>query len=354
MKIHVISGFLGSGKTTAILRACVMLRRAGDYVAVITNDQGSKLVDGLVFQQAGIPEKQVGGGCFCCNYRTLEDNIGLLSHTYKPDHVFAEAVGTCTDVVATVVKPLQRSLDNVAKVSLTTIADTRLLWMMVKGNKLLADDISYIYYKQLEEAELVILNKADLADRFQMMEVNEFLDGKFPGKQIIEQNSRLENGCTKWLTHLTSDLNERADNSSFVIDYDRYASGEAAMAFLDQQLVIDANNDNAQEAALQLVKYFFKVVRRSKAGIGHVKFWLNGNKVSLTATGADEFSAIQVHSAESCDLLVNARVEVEPDSLKDMMNEAIGFVASEFDVRVGVLYSSHFRPAYPKPLHRIS
>jgi G3E family GTPase len=152
MKIHVISGFLGSGKTTAILRACVMLRRAGDYVAVITNDQGSKLVDGLVFQQAGIPEKQVGGGCFCCNYRTLEDNIGLLSHTYKPDHVFAEAVGTCTDVVATVVKPLQRSLDNVAKVSLTTIADTRLLWMMVKGNKLLADDISYIYYKQLEEA----------------------------------------------------------------------------------------------------------------------------------------------------------------------------------------------------------
>jgi G3E family GTPase len=354
MKIHVLSGFLGSGKTTAILRACVMLRKAGDYVAVITNDQGSRLVDGLVFQQAGIPEKQVAGGCFCCNYRALEDNIGFLSHTYKPDHVFAEAVGTCTDVVATVVKPLQRSLDKVGKVSLTTIADARLIWMMVKENKPLADDISYIYYKQLEEAELVILNKADLTDRFQMMEVNEFLDRKFPGKKIIEQNSRLESGCTNWLAHLRSDLNGAADNSSFIIDYDRYASGEAAMAFLDQQLVIDANNDNAQEAAMQLVKCFFKVVRRSKAGIGHVKFWLNGHKISLTATGADEFGAIEVHSADSCDLLVNARVEVEPESLKDMMHEAISFVASEFDVRVGVIYSSHFKPAYPKPLHRIA
>jgi len=52
MKLHLLSGFLGSGKTTAIGQACNILIQQGARIGVITNDQGIKLVDSNFFKNA--------------------------------------------------------------------------------------------------------------------------------------------------------------------------------------------------------------------------------------------------------------------------------------------------------------
>ena len=106
MKIHLLSGFLGSGKTTAIQYASSALLREGIKTAVITNDQGTTLVDGDFFKSLEIPSRQGVNGCFCCNYNDLEANIQSLIETNEPEIIFAESVGSCTDIVATVLKPL--------------------------------------------------------------------------------------------------------------------------------------------------------------------------------------------------------------------------------------------------------
>ena len=102
MKIHLLSGFLGSGKTTAIQQACNSLMQQGIGVGVITNDQGIKLVDEGFFNSLGIPNRQVINGCFCCNYNDLDDSIESLISLNNPEVIFAESVGSCTDIVATV------------------------------------------------------------------------------------------------------------------------------------------------------------------------------------------------------------------------------------------------------------
>ena len=66
----LVSGFLGSGKTTLIVRASDLLRRRGVRVAVITNDQDGGLVDTQVTQARAIPTREVAGGCFCCRFGT--------------------------------------------------------------------------------------------------------------------------------------------------------------------------------------------------------------------------------------------------------------------------------------------
>lgn len=106
MQIHLVSGFLGSGKTTAIQTACKILMADNYKVGVITNDQGIKLVDTGYFESNSIPNRQVINGCFCCNYNALNQNIQSLIQTNNPDIIFAESVGSCTDIVATVMKPL--------------------------------------------------------------------------------------------------------------------------------------------------------------------------------------------------------------------------------------------------------
>ena len=81
MKIHLLTGFLGSGKTTAIQHASRMMLRKGVRTGVITNDQGLKLVDSDFFKSRDIPSRQIVGGCFCCNYNDLDDRIHSLVST---------------------------------------------------------------------------------------------------------------------------------------------------------------------------------------------------------------------------------------------------------------------------------
>ena len=78
MDLHVVGGFLGSGKTTAIIGAAKELIRRGKKVGIITNDQGKYLVDTAFFRAENIPTMEVTGGCFCCNFHEFHDNFHRL------------------------------------------------------------------------------------------------------------------------------------------------------------------------------------------------------------------------------------------------------------------------------------
>ena len=101
MKLILLGGFLGSGKTTAIVNAARILMRTGKKVAIITNDQGDQQVDSAYVRSMDIPVKEVANGCFCCNYQQLDNHIEELKEN-NPDIIFAESVGTCTDLIATI------------------------------------------------------------------------------------------------------------------------------------------------------------------------------------------------------------------------------------------------------------
>ena len=105
MRVHFVGGFLGSGKTTAIVNACRVLRDHGLRSGVVTNDQGRLQVDALFARSAGLPAVEVSDGCFCCRYDDFDERIAGLVERERPDHIFAESVGSCADIVATVLKP---------------------------------------------------------------------------------------------------------------------------------------------------------------------------------------------------------------------------------------------------------
>ncbi|MDP4213786.1 MAG: GTP-binding protein, partial [Bacteroidota bacterium] len=155
MDIHLLSGFLGSGKTTAIQCASRLLIEKGIKTGVITNDQGIRLVDLDFFKHLGIPGRQVIGGCFCCNYQDLDDQIQSLTEAEQPDVIFAESVGSCTDIIATVLKPLRQYRPQ-SRITLSVFADALLLHMLlIEGITLFDESVQYIYNKQLEEAAIV-------------------------------------------------------------------------------------------------------------------------------------------------------------------------------------------------------
>src|SRR2546422_8376293 len=75
----MIGGFLGAGKTTAMLRLARKLAGDGLRVGLITNDQSSGLVDTTLARASGLPVEEITGGCFFCRVRSEEQTSELQS-----------------------------------------------------------------------------------------------------------------------------------------------------------------------------------------------------------------------------------------------------------------------------------
>ena len=315
VKIHLLSGFLGSGKTTAIEQASRYLIQQNTPVAVITNDQGDRLVDGNRFLHLGIPSREVSGGCLCCNFNTLEENIFGLTAATHPTIVFAEAVGSCTDLIATVLKPLLEQHPE-WQPTISVFADAQLL-----STSLHDPSIRYIYQKQLEEAQVLVITRGETFPEQWKKEIKT----RFPDKLILFHNSFNESDIKRWLDTLDS-LPPRPNLPSLDIDYDIYAEGEARLAWLDQELAIDS-----QQAAEHLLTTIQNKLEKENYPVRRLKFW-------RTPTT----------------LLINARVQTDRLTLMQIVADAIAEMTTLYQCNIRTLTYNCFQPAYPKPQHRIA
>src|SRR5262245_58186946 len=160
----MIGGFLGAGKTTAVARLARRLTDRGVKVGLISNDQSTGLVDTALLRSKGFPVEEIPGGCFCCRFNSLLDAADNLDRTTRPDVFIAEPVGSCTDRIATVSYPLRRIYGDRFEVApMSVLVDptraSRILGLE-KGPQF-SEKVIYVYRKQLEEANLIAVNKID-------------------------------------------------------------------------------------------------------------------------------------------------------------------------------------------------
>ncbi|MDE0229505.1 MAG: hypothetical protein OXJ62_11710, partial [Spirochaetaceae bacterium] len=248
MQLHLVGGFLGSGKSTAIGSACELLRDRGVRAAVVTNDQGEMLVDTGALAGTAAAVAEVTGGCFCCRYPELVERVAALAAD-GAEHVFAEAVGSCVDIARTVVNPLlSRREVALQAVTFTVLADARLLAGYLAGRPLPWTNpaLDYLFERQLAEAPLLIASRADLvaAEWGGPEGLRDVLQAGLPGRRLLVQDSRSAAGVAAWMQHIDAsgvagpsgdaapDAPPPANSllSGVEVDYERYGAAEAALA----------------------------------------------------------------------------------------------------------------------------
>jgi len=188
IKLVVIGGFLGAGKTSCILSMAKELINDGFKIGIVTNDQGSQLVDTNFLVSEGLPVLEVTGGCFCCNFDEFTDRINSLADGQMPDIILAEPVGSCTDLVATILKPVQQNHTEKFNLSpLCIVADPKRVkkLMMEEEASAFPNEINYLFKKQLEEADIILLNKVDLLSDEEVGRIKVFLRKTFKGAEIL-------------------------------------------------------------------------------------------------------------------------------------------------------------------------
>jgi len=158
------------------------------------------------------------------------DAARKLTAATRPDVFIAEPVGSCTDLVATVTYPLRRIYgDDYSVAPLSVLVDPvralRVFGLENGGN--FSGKVRYIYRKQLEEADLIIINKAELLDAGNEQRLRNALAKEFPGKEILSVSARTGAGLTDWFDRVNSA--SQMAGQAMSVDYGIYAEGEALL-----------------------------------------------------------------------------------------------------------------------------
>jgi Ni2+-binding GTPase involved in maturation of urease and hydrogenase len=359
----MIGGFLGAGKTTAVAQFARRFASEGRRVGLITNDQGSELVDTAMLRSSGFATEEIPGGCFCCRFNSLVDAARKLTAATRPDVFIAEPVGSCTDLVATVTYPLRRIYgDDYSVAPLSVLVDPvralRVFGLAGGGN--FSGKVRYIYRKQLEEADLIVINKAELLDAGNEQRLRSALAKEFPGKEILSVSARAGAGLTDWFDRVNSA--SQMGGQAMSVDYGIYAEGEALLGWLNATAQLASPNGFDANALLrELAADIQARLDRENAEVAHLKMTLSpdeglGDIAAINLVRNDfvpELALTLPDHLTSGQLVINLRAEAAPEKLKVAVEGALAETArSHPELALRIEHLENFHPGKPQPTHR--
>jgi len=361
----MIGGFLGAGKTTAVGRLARELSGQGLRVGLITNDQGSNLVDTAMLRSQGFATEEIAGGCFCCRFNSLVDAAHKLTSETRPEVFIAEPVGSCTDLAATVTYPLRRMYGEhftIAPVSVLVDPVRSLRILGVEPGGSFSAKVVYIYRKQIEEADLVVISKSDLVDATRLERLRAAILQAYPGKEILAISSRDGSGLGPWFARITS--GEQSARLAMDVDYQTYAEGEALLGWLNCTVQVSAATPfSADDFLPRLAGEIQGRLRATGAEVAHLKMTfspdgsLAGEIAAVNLVRSDfvpELSYRLEQPVSSGQLILNLRAEAAPDILADAVRGGLAAAVGNSGLRADLDHLEHFRPGKPTPTHRLS
>jgi len=151
----VVSGFLGSGKTTLVRHLLADAQRRGRRAAVVSNEFGELGIDGALLSRAGGDYVELSGGCVCCRLSDdLVETLQTLRERANPDLVIVETSG--------IALPFDVQL-HFWRAPIADWIETDVAVVVVNAEQL-ADgrDLDGTFAQQVSSADLLLLNKLDL------------------------------------------------------------------------------------------------------------------------------------------------------------------------------------------------
>lgn len=354
-KLILVGGFLAAGKTTMLNALAGRLTGRGFTVGLITNDQAADLVDTAILTCTGVEVREVSGSCFCCNFPGFMAAVKSLVDA-GCNLIVAEPVGSCTDLSATILQPVKDMFPDLDLAPLTVLVDpVRLKETLELVRTLTHPDALYIVKRQLEEADRILLNKADTLSAAQIEEELALLKQYFSAPAAAV--SALQgDGVDAWIDEILAGGRSGAHLTE--VDYDRYAHGEAVLGWLNAAITLAGAVDTDWNAfAEKLLTNLRDAFLADKAEIGHVKLSLTcDGKAVLGNVGAiggtvNMRGESGVNGASAA-MTLNARVQMSPDDLQKTVETILPETASEFGVSVSIANLKCLMPGRPNPTYR--
>ena len=304
---------------------------------------------------------EVAGACFCCSFDELVQTAsdfatGNDGHP-PPDVILAEPVGSCTDLIATTLLPLREYYGD--------RFDVAPFGVLVKPShvaRVLAGDedrrsgfspqAEYILRKQIEEADYLMIGRADVLSDADREHLRTLLADTAPDVPILTVSPRRGDGVDDVMGRIESSM--ESGRRVLDIDYDTYADGEAEMGWVNASVAFRA--DTPVELDRFAVDLVTVIAGGCTGAIAHLKTSVRGGDALSVANAVDSYGGIDLGlrsdrtATGTIETIVNARVAQDPEQLAATIES--GCRAS--GLTVTTYRATHLRPGRPEPVHRFS
>jgi hypothetical protein len=310
--------------------------------ALILNDQGGELVDTGFVSLQGLLTKEIKGGCFCCRFSDLVREIDELA-SFSPDAIFAEPVGSCTDLSATTVHPLLEISEKYRVAPYTVLVDPARASALSQPDS--DANLRFLFDKQIAEADIVCFTKADIHP----------VVPPISHGSVRQISAKTGQGVPEWIDEVLSG-NLTAGSELLDIDYEQYAKAEAALAWLNASATLKSDVPVPVSSVLPAVLdridlacaaekveiVHLKGIMRSQSGF--LKGALCANRQTPVWDGP-----LETVPSGSYNILLNLRAVGQADLVKRIVERSLAGLT----VTVSDLQINSFHPAPPKPERRV-
>ena len=179
VKVNVISGFLGAGKTT-LIKKLLTGSLSKEKVVLLENEYGEIGIDGGFMKDAGITVTELNAGCICCTLAgDFQAAVDQLIDTYHPDRILVEptGVGKLSEILSAVEKAKERHPDIVVGGS-ATVVDAGKCRMYMKN-------FGEFFLDQVKSASTVIFSRTQLLPADRVEKSRQLIAEAHPDARII-------------------------------------------------------------------------------------------------------------------------------------------------------------------------
>ena len=176
IKIYVISGFLGAGKTTLIKKLFASDLK-NEKVVLIENEFGEIGVDGAFLKDSGVQIKEINSGCICCSLvGDFSKSMKEIVEKFSPDRIIIEpsGVGKLSDIIKAIEKVEEPLKINIV----ATVVDGGKCKMYFKN-------FGEFYDDQIKQANTVIVSKTDKLGEEKILAAVELIKSLNPHATIV-------------------------------------------------------------------------------------------------------------------------------------------------------------------------
>lgn len=177
MQVYILGGFLGSGKTSLLMRLATMFCERKTKVALLVNESGEIGVDGATLKAQGYDAIELPSGCICCSLSgTLQGALKNIKNDIDPDVILIEPTGLA---LPHKVKDLVHAscIDEDCDV-IIGICDIQRFRDLIKKKE-------EFFTRQMQGSDFILINKCDVAQEGELEEATKWLNERFPNKPVI-------------------------------------------------------------------------------------------------------------------------------------------------------------------------
>jgi G3E family GTPase len=344
MKILVVGGFLGSGKTSTIIRLGKEFSDAGQKVAVIVNEIGEVGIDGDVISKYGLDMTELTSGCICCSLKVnMKTTLAILKKDYSPDIILIEPTGIAFPHI----------IRN--EISLMDLKDTTIqpLVTLIDGSrfKQLMKEAKNFAMRQIIDAEILGVNKIDLIDEIRIPIIQASVQQLNPTAKVILLSASKED--EHWFDFVRLAMGDVPGHEG--IHESQVARGELAIRddvvapkeegeeelnsieasgissyATEYRLEGQVSSDLARETAKEIMETIkSKVVELSPEFVGHIKLFIesDSNTIKTNLTAFDQEITMEVIDNVAGDVprlkVLSAVSSIDREKLVNIVNETI-------------------------------